>query len=248
MATRMPRYDVRNDGAGPFAVFYCDKCEREFRSSPDVAGTIAQDIGKNVMGGFLRNVPLVGRAAADTVLGQDPRYVYTLTPQQLESHWKQVADRFHECPTCKLLVCPSDFDPQTGFCNDDTPRKNEVARAQAEQAGNVLKGFADAFGIGDAVKAAGQAAKQASQSLAKCPKDGTVAPVGTKFCPECGSPMTQPSVTTCPKCGTPTGGAKFCPNCGNKMEAAAPAPTKCSKCGAELKGAKFCPECGTKSQ
>jgi hypothetical protein len=26
--SRMPRYDVRNDGAGPYAVFYCDACER----------------------------------------------------------------------------------------------------------------------------------------------------------------------------------------------------------------------------
>jgi len=27
--SRMPRYDVRNDGVGPYAVFYCDKCDRE---------------------------------------------------------------------------------------------------------------------------------------------------------------------------------------------------------------------------
>ncbi len=247
MTTRMPRYDVRNDGAGPFAVFYCDKCSREFRSSPDVAGTIAQDIGKNMMGGFLRKVPLVGGVAADSVLGHDPRYVYTLTPQQLEAHWKQVADRFHECPTCKLFVCPSDFDPQTGFCNDDTPRKNEVARAQAEQAGNVLKGFADAFGIGDAVQAASQAAKHASTNLARCPKDGTVAPPGTKFCPECGAPMTQPVADNCPKCNAATHGAKFCPECGTKIERAAPAPVNCAKCGSPLNGAKFCPECGTKA-
>ncbi len=248
MATnRMPRYDVRNDGVGPYAVFYCEKCDREFRSSPDVAGTVAQDIGKNLMGGFLRNVPLVGGVAADNLVGKDPRYTYSLTPQELEKHWKQIADRFHECPTCKLLVCPSDYDPQTGYCNDDTPRRNEIARAQAEQAGNVFKGLADAFGVGDAMQAASQAAKQASASLARCPKDGTVAPAGTKFCPECGSPMTQPAVATCPSCGTPTAGAKFCPNCGAKVQAAAPSATNCSKCGAQLNGAKFCPECGTKA-
>ena len=34
----MPRYDVRNDGIGPYAVFYCDICSREFRSQPDVTG------------------------------------------------------------------------------------------------------------------------------------------------------------------------------------------------------------------
>jgi len=29
--THKPNYDVRNDGAGPFAVFYCESCGREFR-------------------------------------------------------------------------------------------------------------------------------------------------------------------------------------------------------------------------
>ncbi len=32
--THMPNYDIRNDGAGPYAVFYCESCGREFRSQP----------------------------------------------------------------------------------------------------------------------------------------------------------------------------------------------------------------------
>ena len=44
----MPRYEVHNDGIGPYAIFYCDKCSREYRSQPDVGGTIAQDIGLRV--------------------------------------------------------------------------------------------------------------------------------------------------------------------------------------------------------
>ncbi len=48
--------------------------------------------------------------------------------------------------------------------------------------------------------------------MACCPKDGTLAAPGTKFCPECGSPMHQPVDQCCPKCGTETHGAKFCPN------------------------------------
>jgi hypothetical protein len=55
-ANRMPRYDVRNDGVGPYAVFYCDKCTREFRSQPDVGGTIAKDVGRRVAGDALRNI------------------------------------------------------------------------------------------------------------------------------------------------------------------------------------------------
>lgn len=247
MATsRIPRYDVRNDGVGPYAVFYCEMCDREYRSSPDIASNVAQDFGKQALGGFLRGVPLVGRAAADSVVGQDRRYVQNLTPQELQSHWAQVEKNFRECPTCKRIICLSQWDNQSGYCQEDSPRKNEIARAEAEQAGNIVRGFADALGITDAMKTASQAAKQAASSTARCPKDGTIAAAGTKFCPECGAAMVQPQADACPKCGAATMGAKFCPQCGTKIERAA-APTNCKSCGAALNGAKFCPECGAKA-
>jgi ribosomal protein L32 len=251
--SRMPRYSVSNDGIGPYAIFYCDRCSREFRSQPDVGKTITSNIGKQALGGLLRNVPLVGGALASNVTNQDPRYAQSLTPEQLENAWKQVKDRFRECPTCHEIVCISDFDETTGFCKDDSPRKNEIAEAQGEQAGRALKGLAAAFGLdksiseaGKAVSQAGRAAAQAAQNMARCPTDGTLAAPGTKFCPECGTEMIQPQVITCPACGQPTHGAKFCPNCGTKIEQPAAAPAKCPNCGAETKGAKFCPECGTK--
>lgn len=243
--SRMPRYDVRNDGAGPYAIFYCDTCSREFRSQPDVANTVVKDIGRQAMGGFLRKIPLVGGELANNVAGEDPRYTYSLTPALLESAWKQVQVHFRECPTCARVVCLSDFDEQSGYCNEDSPRANEVAEARAEQVGHTLKGIASAFGLGEVVKQASEAARQASQNVARCPNDGTVAPAGTKFCPECGAAMAQPAVEKCPSCGTPTGGAKFCPECGTKIEKPQPAGV-CPSCGTETKGAKFCPECGTK--
>ena len=85
--SRMPRYDVRNDGIGPYAIFYCDFCSREFRSQPDVGGAVAQDLGRQVAGGLLRKVPLFGNVVADNVVGEDPRYTYKLTPAQLEKAW-----------------------------------------------------------------------------------------------------------------------------------------------------------------
>jgi hypothetical protein len=242
--SRMPNYDVRNDGIGPYAVFYCESCGREHRSQPDVTSTITKDIGRQTMGGLLRKVPLVGGAVADSVAGEDPRYTYSLTPQQAEKAWGQVKNRFRECPTCLRVVCLSDFDEQSGFCVEDSPRQTEIAEAQAEQAGAMLKGFAGALGLGDAFKRVSEAAKQSTASLARCPKDGTVAPAGTKFCPECGSPMVQPTMDACPKCGKETHGAKFCPECGTKIERE-PAGV-CPACGAETKNAKFCPECGAK--
>jgi Double zinc ribbon len=247
--SRMPRYDIRNDGSGPFAIFFCDTCEREFRSQPDVANTLTQDFGRQALGGLLRKVPLVGSTFANNVTGEDPRYSMTMTPAQVEAAWKQVQVNFRECPTCQRIVCLSDFDTQSGFCQEDSPRSQQITEARGAQAGAALKGFANAFGLGDAIDKAKQTAKEASKraaaTLASCPKDGTTAPAGTKFCPECGSPMIQPSIDRCPNCGAETKGAKFCPNCGTKIERA-PASTICPKCGTETKGAKFCPDCGNK--
>jgi membrane protease subunit (stomatin/prohibitin family) len=194
----------------------------------------------------MRKVPLVGGSLADNVVGEDPRYSYKMTAAQIDAAWKQVQVHFGECPTCKRIVCLSDFDTQSGYCQEDSPRTQEISEARGAQAGAAIKGFANAFGLGDAFTNMGKAVEAASNAttqMAKCPKDGTLAAAGTKFCPECGSPMIQPASTLCPKCGTDTHGAKFCPNCGNKMELA---PAHCPNCGAETKGAKFCPECGTK--
>ncbi len=246
--SRMPRYDVRNDGAGPYGVFYCDSCGREFRSQPDVINTVTQDLGKQALGGLLRKVPLVGNTVANNVTGEDPRYTYKLTPAQLENAWKQAQVHFRECPSCSRIVCLSDFDTQSGFCNEDSPRMNEINEARGEQAGAAIKGFASAFGFGDVIKKASQAvetARQASTQMAKCPNDGTLAAPGTKFCPECGAPMVQPAETRCSNCNAETHGAKFCPECGMKIEVK-PASTICPNCGTDGKSARFCPECGTK--
>jgi ribosomal protein L32 len=251
--SRMPRYDIRNDGAGPYAIFYCDACGREYRSQPDLANSVKTDIGRSVVGGLFRNIPLVG-SVAENVAGQDPRYSHQLTGPQLEKAWQQAQVNFGECPTCRRIVCLSDFDAQSGLCAEDSPRSQQIDEARGAQAGAAIKGFAAAFGLGDALDRAKQAAeesqRQAKAGVARCPTDGTMAPAGTKFCPNCGTAMVQPppaASTVCPKCGTDTHGAKFCPNCGNKMEQApVVAPATCPNCGVETKGAKFCPNCGTK--
>lgn len=246
--SRMPNYDIRNDGVGPYAVFYCEACSREFRSKPDVGGAITQDLGKQALGGLLRKVPLLGQTVADNITGEDPRYSMHMNAAQLEAAWKQVQPQFRECPTCARIVCLSDFDTQSDYCNDDSPRTNEISEARGEQAGAALKGFASAFGLGDVVKKVSEsvdAAAKAAAQAARCPRDGTLAPAGTKFCPECGGPMVTPESARCPNCGAETHNAKFCPECGTKVEQR-PAATNCPSCGAETKGAKFCPECGTK--
>jgi rubrerythrin len=244
--SRMPRYDIRNDGGGPYAIFYCDACYREFRSKPSLANTVAQDIGRQAVSGLLRKV--AGNKLAESVMGEDPRYSMKMTPAQIESAWHQAQDHFRECPTCQRIVCLADFDTVSGCCQEDSPRTEEIAEARRVQAGAALKGIATAFGLGEVIKEASQAAETASRVLnhmARCPVDGLLAAPGTKFCPECGTALVQPASDACPSCGEATQGAKFCPNCGTRIELK-PAATHCPSCGAEARGAKFCAECGTK--
>ena len=219
--SRMPRYDVRNDGIGPYAVFYCETCQREFRSQPDVAGTVRAGLSeKRVASGLLRKVPLFGGAVANSVMGEDPRYSYKMTPQQVEKAWSQVQVNFRECPTCMRIVCVSDFDTRSGFCNEDSPRTNEITEARAEQAGTALKGFASALGLGDVMKNVEQAARTAQNAAAqtaRCPKGRAPWPrPAQNSAPNAATLMVQPQADSCPKCGQTNLWSKILPCLWNK--------------------------------
>lgn len=55
---------------------------------------------------------------------------------------------------------------------------------------------------------------QPSETKVLCPNCNTPIPLGCKFCPECGRPLSK----KCPKCGTELkSGTKFCPECGEKI-------------------------------
>ncbi len=97
----------------------------------------------------------------------------------------------------------------------------------------------------------------AARSGRMCPRCQIQLPVGTAFCPQCGSkavdiapPPVAPGVK-CPTCGeTIPAGARFCPTDGTPVEQATappPPPTAvCPTCQASVPaGAMFCPECGT---
>ena len=307
MATpsRMPQYTIRNEGAGPFAVFACEKCHREIRSQPakpdnpafaqqaeQAAGGLLRNIpvvgdnlattttaavdamasnlaqkGNDLLGGLLHKIPVVGDSMATSLAANDPRRAQTMTPQQLALAWQEVQGSFRECPTCHQIVCTSDFDDASGFCNDHRPgaQPGQAAAYGAAAAPAASYGYgynqpAPTQGYGTPAPTSGYGsygsapepapAPAAAGPMARCPKDGTEAPAGTKFCPNCGTAMVQPApvvaVEKCPNCGTELHGAKFCPNCGTKIEPPAAAPAVCPSCGAETKGAKFCPNCGTK--
>jgi rubrerythrin len=188
---RMPRYDIRNEGAGPYAVFYCDKCSREFQSQITVHSNDVTNVGRTVLEGLLRNIPVVGYDVANNV--QDPRYMTTMTADQLQHAWQQVAEFFHECPTCRRIVCVSDWDANSGYCKDDRPR---APKRQRRQGGST---------------AVAAAARQ-------CPNCHADVPAGTNFCTNCGTPLAAPPrPAVCPNCGSEVIG-HFCGNCGTRID------------------------------
>jgi hypothetical protein len=235
--TRKAPYSVYNDGTGPYAMFTCESCGRDYRAQPVLVEEVKETITKSAFGGLLRNIPVVGNAAANQV--DNDRYRNTLTSDELEKAWAEVKVNFAECQSCRRIVCIPDFDMASGFCKEDSPRSEELLARDAEQAGaaaaSFLGGIANAFGIPDAMKAA--AAQQAAQAPAAGVAPGAT-PAGT---PAAGAPTAAPAAA-CASCGTAlAAGAKFCANCGT------PVPQKafCTGCGKELApGAKFCANCG----
>jgi len=220
--TRMTRYSISNEGTGPYAAFTCDRCNREYRSTPSITAAVKQNVTRSAFGGFLRNIPVVGDAVAQQVEG-DP-YRSTMSAQELATAWGQVVQYFRECPTCHEIVCVPDFDEVTGFCDDDSPRKAEIEAAQAQQAAAAFKGVADVFGLGGAIQrsmasAAAQAyPAQASVGAVACANCGTALAPGARFCASCGTPVAQKSA--CAGCGAElAAGARFCASCGRPTSA-----------------------------
>ena len=127
-------------------------------------------------------------------------------------------------------------------------RQFDVLQGAAEAGGGPAGGVVGAaIGVGMGFGVAGPAGEIARQVMApqaptplRCPRCGTAAPGGAKFCNECGSKFTPDSVS-CADCHTENvATARFCARCGRTMAAG-----KCVKCGATLaQGAKFCSECG----
>ncbi len=225
--TRKAPYSVYNDGTGPYAMFTCESCGRDYRAQPVLVEEVKETVTKSAFGGLLRNIPIVGNAAADQV--DNDRYRNTLTNDELEKAWAEVKVNFAECQSCRRVVCVPDFDMASGFCKEDSPRSEELQARDAEQAGaaaaSFVSGIANAFGIPDAMKAAAAqqsagvapgAAPRASPGAAPaaaCTSCGVVLAAGAKFCASCGTPV--PSKAFCTGCGKELApGAKFCANCG----------------------------------
>jgi Double zinc ribbon len=192
---RLPRYDVQNDGAGPYAVFYCDKCGRDFRTEPAVDAGSVQVIGRSAIGGLLREIPVVGDAIAGNL--EDPRYQHTLSLDQVRGAWEQVREFLHECPTCHMFVCPAEYDARSGYCKEDRPKQRPPAAPRGKDRG-------------------ARPAAATAEDLTTCPHCHAAVPARFAFCTNCGQRLAPPEPITCPQCGTPVEG-RFCGNCGTRV-------------------------------
>lgn len=105
----------------------------------------------------------------------------------------------------------------------------QAGQAMVDAAKNT-SGGAGAFaglgaGIGVGSVVGGQMAQGMAQGQQKsCPSCGSLIPVSSRFCPNCGANQSVPAAHTgdkpkfCPECGSPVGAeAKFCPNCGKQL-------------------------------
>jgi hypothetical protein len=200
---RLPRYDVQNDGAGPYAVFYCDKCGRDFRTEPAIDAGSVQVIGRSAIEGLLREIPVVGSAIAGNI--EDPRYQHTLSLDQVRGAWEQVRELLHECPTCHMFVCPAEYDARSGYCKEERPK--QTAPQAAPRGGKGQPGARNNGGNRPAATA---------EDLTTCPHCHMQVAARFAFCTNCGTRLAPPEPVTCPQCGTPVEG-RFCGNCGTKV-------------------------------
>jgi membrane protease subunit (stomatin/prohibitin family) len=99
----------------------------------------------------------------------------------------------------------------------------EAAKNPSGGAG-VFAGLGAGLGAGAAI--GGQMGQAMTQGQTRsCSNCGSLIPLNTKFCPNCGASQVTAAATGsgsggkfCPNCGTAVGADhKFCPNCGNKL-------------------------------
>jgi hypothetical protein len=258
--TRMPQYTIRNDGAGAYAVFTCEKCHREIRSQPARADNPAlTQQAEQVASGLLRNIPMVGDTLASTTTAAVDAMASNLTQKGNDL----LGGLLHHIPVVGDTMANSMTANDPRRAQTLTPQ--QLTLAWQEVQGNFREcptchqivctnDFDDASGFCNDHRQGGAAAP-AAPTASYGYGYGDPAPAAPAAAAATASyggyGDAAPSVAAaqkCANCGTEApAGTKFCPNCGTKFEPpAAPAPTVCPSCGTETKGAKFCPNCGTK--
>jgi DNA-directed RNA polymerase subunit RPC12/RpoP len=176
METKMARNEIRNDGSGPYAIFYCALCSKEFRSNPNVASEVTKGVGQGLFKGLLRAIPVVGYDVSNAVGSASGKTA--MNQKQLEKAWAEVSANFHQCGTCGKFVCDSDWNAESDSCSEHAGAQAGVT---CTQCGAQVKGAKFCPNCGAKIE-------EPKPISTKCSACGTEAK-GAKFCPNCGAKM-----------------------------------------------------------
>lgn len=201
--------DLSTDNGFQFE-FSCNRCGTGYRSTfkdfmlGKASGLL--DIAGNLLGGALGRASSVGHQVKSAAWEKAHDKAFVEATQEMKPE-------FIQCPRCSTWVCrKSCWNGKKGLCKECAPDLGvEMAAAQASR--SVEEVWAHA-------KMAEEDKKLSEENWRKgiratCPKCEKPLAKPSKFCPECGAPISAD--IKCTKCGAKMEpNAKFCPECGER--------------------------------
>lgn len=205
--------------AGYQFTFYCDICRDGYKTEFIESKTFKKKNMLRGLGGAARvGASLMGKHGLGYQMSRGVD-VISGTHQNKSPEWhkeyetafelaqNEAKEAFHRCPKCYKYVCETDWNEQEGLCVQDAPRVNvEVAAARAGKMASDIKQKA-----GETQVFTGEI--ESKQTVCwQCQK-----PAGEgKFCNNCGANL---SMISCEQCGTTAPmGTRFCGECGQRLE------------------------------
>lgn len=190
--------------------FQCQRCGTGCRTrfQQSMAGTASSvlEAASGLFGGIL------GRAAE---IGENVRSAAWEKSHDaaFEKAWQEARESFYQCPRCSKWVCKAKCENKgKGLCKDCAPDLGvEMAVAQSQKSVEEIYAHAAMAAVDKKLSVE----NWRERIRATCPKCGAAQEAHSKFCAECGEPMTA---AHCTQCGAKlTTNAKFCPDCGAKV-------------------------------
>jgi membrane protease subunit (stomatin/prohibitin family) len=192
--------------------FICNRCGTGYRTRfiPFVAGTVssALNTASNIFGGFLNSVANVGENVKSAAWQKAKDDAFVKATEELRPD-------FIQCPRCSTWVCKkSCWNTQRGLCKNCAPDMGvEMAAAQANRTVEEIWAHSK---VAEDDRAMLKDENWRAGVRATCPKCNAPLEKNVKFCPECGSSISQDKF--CTNCGAKiNAGVKFCPDCGTKQ-------------------------------
>jgi membrane protease subunit (stomatin/prohibitin family) len=193
--------------------FFCDRCGTGYRTrfQPFAAGTVssALDTASSLLGGIFNSAANVAGNVKSAAWQKAKDDAFVKAAEELKPD-------FVQCPRCSTWVCKkSCWNNSKGLCKNCAPDMGvEMAAAQASRTVEEIWAHSQ---VAEADKAMLKEDSWKETVRATCPKCNAPLAANVKFCPECGTAISQDKF--CSNCGKKVAaGTKFCPDCGAKQE------------------------------